>query len=106
MPTVNWTFVGEPEKRKAHEEIPDGLGIGTFECRDGSGQLLVYLRGNNTTPNPAYIVLGKYKKVRDGRQFYVCEKTKGAFGRQTTTHHEDLLMAVSQIMDIANQWSK
>lgn len=99
---LNW------ETQKAHEEIPDGLGIGVFERRAETGELQVYLRGNHMTPGSAWITLGKYAEPRDdGRQFYVADRTISTWAQPTiTTYHEDLLMAVSRIMEIKLQWDE
>lgn len=87
----------DPEDPKAHDEIPDGLGIGVQEHRDGDGQLVITLGGNDR------LVLGKYARPRwDGRQFYVANRIGLQwFDNPITTYHEELLMAVSQIVDIA-----
>lgn len=96
------------ERAKAHDEIPDGLGIGVFERRNDSGELQVYFRGNNTQSFSEWVTLGKYAKPRnDGRQFYVADRTKTTWAAPPiTTYHEDLLMAVSRIMELKLQWEE
>jgi hypothetical protein len=101
-------FTLNRERPKAHEDIPEGLGIGVFERRNEQGELQVYLKGNNTTSFSEWVTLGKYAKPRDdGRQFYVADRTKTTWAAPPiTTYHEDLLMAVSRIMEIKLQWEE
>lgn len=100
-----WDF--PPEVEKAHADIPDALGLGVFEQRNGVGELMVYFKGNPYT-KAAWVVLGKFSQPRDGKQYYVSDRTDGNWAGEgfTVTHHEDLLMAVSYIMDLKEKFLK
>jgi hypothetical protein len=79
-----------------------------FEIRAGDGELLIYLQGNNVTPGSVWVVLGKFARPRDDeRYFYVSDRTCGPWTAEgKVTYHEDLLMAVSRIMEIKLQWEE
>lgn len=94
------------EKPKLHEEIPDGLGIGISEARNPSGELIIFLKGNATSKDAAWVVLGKYKEPRsDGNQFYVADRTTAHWADvAVTTYHEHLLMAVARVHEIKDRY--
>jgi len=98
------------EKPKANGDIPDSLGIGVHEYRNGDGELMIFFLGTRLTVKSYYVVFGKYREPReDGRQFYVADRSlefKNWAQRAVVTYHEDLLMAVSRIMEIKNQWDE
>lgn len=93
-----------PEEPKAHEEIPDGLGIGIREERDPLGQLVIYLEPS-LIPTP-YIVLGKYKVTQpNGAEYYVADWTLPGVN-PTTSKHDHLLMALAAVHEIAAENQK
>lgn len=101
---------GKDEAPKDNGAIPDGLGIGVHEHRTGDGQLLVYFRGNNYTraSNPAWVVLGKFvDPVQDNKYYYVSNRLHGSWAADIkVTYHEDLLMAVSWIVELKQKWDE
>jgi hypothetical protein len=96
------------EQPKANGDIPDQLGVGEFERRSESGELLVYFKGSNVTKGASWVVLGKFAHPRDdGKQFYVSDRIgKNWSDKPNVTYHEDLLMAVSWIVELKDQWDK
>lgn len=102
---------GSEELPKAHDEIPDGLGIGVHELRTGDGELMIYFRGNHLTPRSAWVVLGRYAEPVDGNKlYYVSDRTHptkaSVAGKPAVTYHEDLLMAMSWIMSLKHKWDE
>ncbi|QIG66883.1 hypothetical protein EVB41_053 [Rhizobium phage RHph_TM3_14A] len=94
------------EAQKANEDIPDGLGIGVSEWRATNGDMFVFFKGDKPIRSSAWVVLGKFAKPRDdGKQFYVSDRTHGNWAAApNVTYHEDLLMAVSWIMELKTQF--
>lgn len=91
------------EEPKAHEEIPDGLGIGVREERNDRG-LFIYLEAA-LIPTP-YIIVGKYKVTQpDGTEYYVADWTLPGVNPKTTKH-EHLLMAIAKVHEIAEENQK
>jgi len=91
-----------PEKPKAHDEIPDSLGIGVLEERTAAGELMIFLKGSRTTAKSSWIILGKYAEPQDnGKQYYVADRTETHWADiPVTTYHEHLLTAVARIYEI------
>lgn len=101
----------KPEKEKANEDIPDGLGFGGFEMRDGSGQLSIFFEGTNVTPYSFRVVLGKYKvPQKDGMEYYVWHKPRDNWHTfsavSETKKFEHLLMAISFIAELKEQFTE
>jgi len=97
---------GKPEKPKAHDEIPEGLGIGIFEERNPSGELVIFLKGSRLESGSAWVVLGQYANPdKDGNVFYVADRTSTHWSDvAVTTKHEHLLLAVARIHQIKDQY--
>jgi hypothetical protein len=91
---------------KAHDEIPDGIGIGVREERNTNGELVIYLKGSRTTKDAAWIVLGKYAEPRDdGKIYYVADRTETHWADvAVTTYHEHLLMAVARVYEFQTRY--
>lgn len=89
------------EALKQNNEVPF-LGISDDEFRDSQGQLVIKLRNNRLK---MWIVIGKYAEPRpDGNQFYLCAKAHSYATTGRTTYHEELLMAVTQAIQIKEEF--
>ena len=90
------------ETLKLNEEVPF-LGISNDETRDSTGQLLIRLI--SPTGQKGWVVVGKYAEPRaDGNQFYVADKRHGYLRTHSTTYHEDLLMAVTRVVQLKEEF--
>lgn len=102
-----WWDVYE-EEPKDHETLPDGLGVGVREERQGDG-LYIYLDPPShhltklaLTP---YIVLGKYLEPQyDGSLYYVADWTKKGVNAHTTKKFDHLMLAISAIYELAETY--
>lgn len=99
-----------PEEPKAHEELPDNLGIGVHEERDEEGQLVIYFEGNRLTTYSFRLVLGKYRSPQsDGSVFYVWHKAQKfwkTFHAYDTAKFDHLIMAISFIVELKAEFDK
>lgn len=95
-----WTRSSLIEASKDHEAIPDGLGLGIYEERDATGQLLVYLQYQPTM----YIILGKYSK--GDYPYYVADYTHAPLLSGGTTKHDHLLTAIARVHELIEDFEQ
>lgn len=98
----------DQEQPKAHEELPESLGLGVREQLMESG-LYIWLEPRENPGGFAfhpYIVLGKYAEPQwDGSIFYVADWTlKGV--NAPTSKHDHLLTAVAAIIEIITTYDE
>lgn len=86
------------EEPKAHDELPDGIGMGYPEERDTTGQIIISLTGY------ARIVVGKFKHPRtNGNEYYVTFKPDGMLRNGEVSTHDHLLTAAARIAEIIEE---
>lgn len=105
-----WYNVHAPEEPKAHDELPDSLGLGIKEELVPDKGLYIWLEPREVPSSSyafhPYIVLGKYEYTQaDGSQFYVANWTlKGL--NVPVSKHEHMLMAISAIYEIIETYEQ
>lgn len=96
------------EEPKAHEELPDSLGLGIREELQDNG-LYIWLEPKADPGNFAfhpYIVLGKYKEPQwNGMQFYVADWTMKSVNAPVSKH-EHLLTAIAAVHEIIETYNE
>ena len=101
-----WWKYYEPEQDKAHDELPDSLGLGIREENNGDG-LYIWLKPKDDPGEFAfhpYIVLGKYRRLQDdGSLFYVADWTMRSVNAPVSKH-DHLLTALAAIQEIIDTY--
>jgi len=98
-----------PELEKDNDAMPETLGIGAFERRLPSGEIQVFLYGNNTIAHSPNVTLGKYAEAKpNGALFYLRKylKGQGVFGAPEMEYFDHLLPAVCFIMDLQAEFDR
>ena len=106
-----YAHVHSPELPKAHDELPDSLGLGIKEELEPDKGLYIWLEPrDNADPGKfafhPYIVLGKYEYAhQDGSLFYVADWTLKVVN-PSVSKHEHLLMAIAAIQAIIETYEQ